>query len=130
MTTINSVPASSQVNRVGKYLYKNIEGSFKSRMSPNTYELWFYLLYETPDAGPQYSKVVEGIGEVIINLNITTYRNNIRVNTIMVKPDDKVLGFDLFKPEDMVDLASARVSILSRVAKRIEKAFDGYEVMY
>jgi hypothetical protein len=70
------------------------------------------------------------VDEMTINVSITTYQNKIRVNTIEVDPMERTLGYDLFKPEEMVDLVSASKKIMEKVHKRIKKAYEKYDILF
>lgn len=65
-----------------------------------------------------------------ININITTYQNKIRINTIEMTPMERTLGFDLMKPEDMMDLQKAKEIIIWIVGNRIRKAYKDYIILF
>lgn len=123
--TINSakqqpqIPASSMVNKVGKYLYEHIDGAYKFKKDRNTYDLFIDMQYQKR---PQYTESPP-VEDMKINISITTYQNKVRVDTIEVTPMERTLGYDLFKPEELTDLADAQYKILRRVKARIQKAY-------
>ena len=121
------LPASKQVNRVGKYLYNHLDGAFKNSKSSNIYNVYVTLLYELKT---EYGGIPNDVQEMTININITTYQNKIRVDTIEVDPKSRTLGFDLFTPEQMEDLVSGSKLILSKVHRRIEKAYEQYNILF
>lgn len=123
----SSIPASKQVGRIGKYIYKHTEGAFKTATSANTYDVYITLLYQLK---PEYGGVVNDVQEMTINVSITTYQNKIRVNTIEVDPKSRTLGFDLFKPELMDDLVLGSQIVLDKVRKRIQKAYAQYDILF
>lgn len=123
----NQIPASQQVNRVGKYMYKHLDGAFKAVKTSNTYDVYTTLLYQL---SPEYGGLVNDVQEMTLNISITTYQNKIRVNTIEMTPKERTLGFDLFKPEMMSDLQSASNTIMQKVINRIKRAYKEYDILY
>ena len=127
-----AMPASQQVNRIGKYMYKNLDGSLKMETSSNMCDVYFLMLYQipflqrVPGKGPSQNK----LHEITINLNITTYQNKVRVNVIEVTPQERTLGFDLYDPDELEDLEKAKNKILQRVVKRVKRAYSEYEVLF
>lgn len=128
------VPAGQLVNRVGKYLYKHLDGAFKFKISGNTYDVWMTVLYQIP---PRLVKIYKldnpkylDVNEMTLNLNITTYQNKIRVNVIEVTPEEKTIGFDVFPPEKLQDLRQAYELIYNKVVKRVSKEFEDFEFLF
>lgn len=119
--------ASQQVNRVGKYLYKGLDGSFKFKISPNMYDIYITLLYREP-----YVRGISDttIHEMVIDINITTYMNKVRVNVIELSPEEKTLGFDVYEPESLYNLEEGAARIYNNVCKRISKAYKEYEFLF
>ena len=129
---MNIEPASRLVNKIGKYLYKNIDGAFKYRVASNQYDVYFTLLYQVPywDRIPGRGNEYNDVHEITVDINITTYQNKIRVNTIEVTPQARTLGFDLIKPERLVDLEEAKKLILHKVVNRVQKAYTEYDILF
>jgi len=122
--------ANQQVNRVGKYLYKNIDGALEYKISPNIFNMWFTLLYEVPNMGPKYKRVDDDLHEMVINIGITTYQNKIRVNVIEETPNERTIGHDVYKPEEMINLAEASDKIFDRVVQRVSRAYKDYDFVF
>lgn len=126
-STQTQIPASQQVNRVGKYLYKHLDGAYEFRKSGNMYDVYCTLLYELKE---EYGGTKNDVQEMAININITTYQNKLRINTIEMTPQERTLGFDLMKPEELVDLQTAMAIIQRKVGNRIRKAYKEYIVLF
>ena len=120
------MPASLQVNRVGKYLSKHLDGVYKTAKDRNTYDVYVNFMYQPY---PEYTETPP-IDSLNIIISITTYQNKIRVNTIEVTPQARTLGFDLFKIEDMQDMELAMSIIKWKVSKRIQKAYSNYIILF
>ena len=120
-------PASTVVNMVGKYLYKHLDGAFKYTKDRNTYDVYVILLYELKE---EWGGTPNEVEEMTIDISITTYQNKIRVDTIEVTPQERTLGFDLFKVEDMLDMELAMSIIKWKVGNRIRKAYSHYIILF
>lgn len=121
------IPASQQVNRVGKFMYNSLDGAFKFKTSPNTFDVYITILYREP--------YVEGVSdpeihEMVVDLNITTYQNKLRVNLIEISPEERTIGFDVYDPGLLVNLEYASSLIFKTVCKRIARAYKDYEFLF
>ena len=116
-TANNVIPASKQVNRIGKYLYRNLDGAYKFESGSNQFDVYFVVVYENEDGEQE---------EMNLDLNIATYQNKLRVNIIEMTENQKTIGFDVFKPEKLEDLSQAYKQILTKVYKRLEKAYPDF----
>ena len=126
-TTTNIPPASTVVNKVGKYLYNHLDGAYKFTKDRNMFDVYVTLLYELKE---EFGGIPNDVQEMTININITTYQNKIRVDTIEVTPEERTLGFDLFKVEDMLDMELAMSIIKWKVGNRIRKAYKNYIILF
>lgn len=131
VTVQPKLQAGQQVNRVGQYLYKNIDGAFKIEKTGNMCDVYFMILYEIPKLQRRFGHPEDReMHEMHINLNITTYQNKIRVNVIEVSPDERTLGSYTFSPEVMEDLPNAKKLIYNKVVKRIAKVYEEYDFVF
>lgn len=126
------LPASQQVNRVGKYLFKHIDGAFKYSKSSNQYDIYFTLLYQIPywERIPGKGSEYNDVHEMTIDINLTTYQNKLRVNVIETSPEERTIGYDLYRPEVLMDLPSAMKLIWFGVIKRVSKAYKDYDFIF
>lgn len=118
---------NQHVIRVGKYLYKHLDGAFKYMKSSNMYDVYCTLLYQRK---PECGGKVNDVHEMTIDINITTYQNKLRVNTIEMTPQERTLGFDIIKPDDLDDLETAQKVIIWKVGNRIRKAYKDYVILF
>lgn len=125
--TTNIPPASTVVNKVGKYLYNHLDGAYKFTKDRNTFDVYVTLLYELKE---EFGGTPNDVQEMTVNISITTYQNKIRVDTIEMTPDERTLGFDLFKVEDMLDMELAMSTIKWKVGNRIRKAYKNYIILF
>lgn len=124
--------ASQIVNKLGKYLYNNLDGAFKLKTSSNMVDVYFTVLYQLPlyRRNPYKGEEYNDVHEMTVDLNITTYQNKIRVNLITVTPEAKTIGYDLYPPVKMEDLPVAKSLIYNKVVKRLSKEFEEYEFLF
>lgn len=131
---MNNLQPAQLVNKLGRYMYKHLDGAFDIKNTPNTCDVYVTILYAIPREiielykiyDPKYSEV----NEMTINISLTTYQNKIRVNTIEKTPEEKTLGFDLFPPEKLEDLNKALELVYAKVCRRIEKEFEDFEFLF
>jgi hypothetical protein len=122
------VPTPTQVKKVGQYLAKNLDGAFKGVPGYNNdYDVYVTVLYQLKE---EYGGDPNDVGEMTVDINITTYSNSLRINTITVTPEEKTLGFDLLKPKDLTDLEMTKKVVQWLVGKRLRKAFEGYNILF
>lgn len=121
------MPANKQVNRVGKYLYKHLDGAYKYDQHANECDVYVTLLYEVKE---EYGGTPNDVQEMTININITTYSNKLRVNTLELTPENRTLGFDLIKPENLVNLEHAKLDIMKIVRKRVQAAYKHCRILF
>lgn len=128
----NTVPASLQVKRVGKFLYKHLDGAKDIKFSSNMCDVYFTLLYQIPrlQRVPGKGKEYNDVHEMTIDLNITTYQNKVRVNILEVTPNQKTISYLLYQPESLMDLEHAKRFILSDVCKKLNKEYRDYDFIY
>ena len=131
---MNILQPSQQVNRIGKFLYKHLDGAYKIEKSSNSCDIYLTVLYQIPPAllkkyGIEEEKYTE-VHEMTVNLSITTYSNKVRINIIAMNPEEKTIGFDLYTSEELMDMNKAFHKIYNKVCKRLSKEFEDYEFLF
>lgn len=120
------------VNKVGKYLYNNLDGAFKFKKSVNMYDVYITLLYQLkeedrdPDKGNEYNDV----HEMTLDLNVTTYQNKLRINVIEDDKNERTIGHFVVSEEKLQDLESAKDLIYNKVIKQVSKAYEGFDFIF
>lgn len=118
----SSYTAAQQVNRIGKAIYKNLDGAFKFVKSSNSCDIYTTVLYETPGSNE--------VEEMTLDINLTTYQNKVRVNIIEMTDNERTIGFDVYRPEDLDDTQLSVTRIINRVRKQITSAFKQYNFLF
>ena len=130
---LNPKETSNLVNKVGQYLYKNIDSAYKGIRSTNTYDVYFFVLYQIPFEQRIPGRNKEGYNdmhEMHINISLTTYQNKIRVNVTEISPKEWTFGYILIPPEKLKNLDEARKLILDQVIKKLKKHYQDYDFLY
>ena len=130
---LNPRETSQLVNKVGQYLYKNIDSAYKGVKSTNTYDVYFFVLYQLPFEQWVPGKRKEGYNdmhEMHINISLTTYQNKIRVNVNEISPEEWTFGYILIPPEKLKNLDDARKLIYDKVIQKLKKHYEDYNFLY
>lgn len=127
-----NIPSNLQVNKIGKYLYNNIDGAFKYSTSSNTCDVYFTLLYQIPywNRIPGKGKEYNDIHEMTIDINLTTYQNKIRLNILEMDPNERTLGSYAIPVKYWEDLNILKSYILDKVNKSVTKAYSNYDFLF
>lgn len=130
---MKSVSTNQLVNKVGQYIYKNLDGSVKSVRSSNTYDIYtkvYYQLDRLDQVPGRQSEGYNDMHEMLINISLTTYQNKIRVNIHEVTPEEYTFGYFVVPPEKLDDVKYAKDLIYSKVCKLIAKHYDDYNFIF
>ena len=104
---MKSVSTNQLVNKVGQYIYKNLDGSVKSVRSSNTYDIYtnvYYQLDRLDQVPGRQSEGYNDMHEMLINISLTTYQNKIRVNLHEVTPEEYTFGYFVVPPEKLEEV--------------------------
>ena len=115
--------AGAIVNKVGKYLKKNIDGAYKITFKPMICEVlmrMYYQLEGDPDT----------FNEMDFEISITSYQNKVRVNLTEITELEKTIGQIILREEELKDLSLAKKRILETLKKAIAKEFKDYIFVY
>ena len=143
---------SALVNKLGKYLYKNIDSREKITFTSNTCDVYINFYYMLPkevrDMVKRYranfAEDPNEMHEVCVNISLTTYQKKIRVNVIeMLNPAelehrqaageaigaDRTLGFKVLSPMEAADYNWSKSVIIHYVVDSIKRYYGKYEVL-
>lgn len=111
--------AGQIVNRIGKYLKKNIDGAFKITFKPMSCEVVMRMYYQL-EGDP------ETFNEMDFEINITSYQNKVRVNLTEITELEKTIGQIILKEDEVNDLNLAKKRILQTLKRAIAKEYQDY----
>lgn len=115
--------SASIVNKVGKYLNKNIDGAFKIEFKSNECEVTMRMYYQVPDDPDSFE-------EMHFIINITSYQNKLRINLTEDTPMEKTIGQVILKEEELSDLSLVKYKVMSALKKAIAKEYKEYDFIY
>lgn len=124
---------SQNVNTIGKFLYKNLDGAFDFAKSSNTFEIWCTVLYQIPvQVIRKYNlpESMQDVNEMTINLNLTTYSDKIRFNIIEVSPNETTLGCKVCKVSKYSDYYQLRDDIFEYLQRSLLKRYQNYDFLF
>lgn len=127
------VDVTQLVNQVGRYLYKHIDGAYKSVKSSNTYDVYMTVYYQLPRDQQVPGRESEGYNdmhEMKINISLTTYQNKIRVNIHEITPEQWTFGYILIPPEKLQDVEQSMKLIYEKVVQQIQKHYKDYLFLF
>lgn len=122
--------ANQQVNRVGKYLYKHIDSAYDIDYSVNNCQVKFLVLYQIPQNIIDRLDLNNDTNELKIYIDITTYQNRIRVNTIVNDPYERTLKFKLYNPDVFENLDEGCKQVFKDIQMIVTKEFKDFEFIW
>lgn len=112
-----------QVNRVGKFLYKNLDGAdaikFKSQMC-EVYVTMYYQVPEEPDT----------FDELTFIISLTTYADKLRINITEDTSMQETILHKTYIEDQLGDLHKINEDILSKMRKAVSKKYAEYDFIY
>lgn len=111
------------INKVGKYLNKNIDGAYKISFSPMHCEVKMRMYYQTPDDPDSFK-------EMKFIIDITSYQNKLRVNITEDTKNEKTIGQLILFPEELTDLPLVKYKVMETLIKSIDKEYKGFDFVY
>lgn len=130
MAATKSTPINQLLNRVGKYLYKHIDGAYKKVQSANKYDIYMIVYYQVPIDKRDSSEETDEVQEMKININLATYSNKIRVNLTEITPEEFTIGSIIFPAEKLENPQEAMIKINQKVRKSLEKHYKEYDFIF
>ena len=131
---------SQALSSIGRYLYKNLAGSYKSQKASNEYNVWTVVMYQIPsDIIKKYrlQNVKEAdVQEAKICVSLAAYDKTLRVNLYEIQSEDIVLGHMTIKLEKYLNQDNNAMfeyiknKIESYMYERIQKVYKDYEFIF
>jgi len=126
------IPVNQQINKLGKYLKKHIDGAYSMKISANMCDVYVSLYYQysiLPDR-PGDEMRMSDLFEMKFNINITTYANKLRINLIEVHPDEQTIGHFVIDENTSQDIVATYGLTIKKIRNLLSKHFDGYEFIF
>ena len=127
----NNLQAGQQVNKIGRYLYKHIDGAYKIQNTANMCDVYIMTLYQATEEDRKSGYADDNdMHQMNMNINVTTYQNKIRVNVIEISPEERTIGSYVIPPEKLQDLEEAKKLILSKITRSLSKLYQDYDFIF
>lgn len=128
----NKPALGQQVNKVGQFLYQNIDGAYKIVRGSNRCDVYMILLYQLheKDQKPELGEEYNDVHEMHIDLSITYYDDKLRVNVVHCDKYEKTLGHFTIKPELLADMKAVKTSVLAKVQHYLVKEYQDYNFLF
>lgn len=115
--------ASNYVNKIGKYLNKQLDGAFKIKFGPMSCEVTIRMYYQVPGQP-------ESLDEMHFLLDIAAYQNKVRVNVTEDTKLENTIGQVILTVDELKDLSTAKKKILTKIRNYIDKQYSEFEFLY
>ena len=112
-----------QVNRVGKYLYRHIDGAYKIKFSPVTCDIYFTMYYQIPQEKDTFK-------ELNLDINITTYQKKLRINVTELDANEKTICQIILSPGQIEDLNQLYRDVYLKIQIAVAKEFSEFDFVY
>ena len=112
-----------QVNRVGKYLYRHIDGAYKIKFSPVTCDIYFTMYYHIPQEKDTFK-------ELNLDINITTYQKKLRINVTELDANEKTICQIILSPGQIEDLNQLYRDVYLKIQIAVAKEFSEFDFVY
>lgn len=120
------------VNTLSKYIYKHLDGRYKFVVGMNKCDVYSIIYYQVPEISIDPSKDIEysDINEMNININITTYKNAIRININEITPLETTIGYLKYELSDYPDITKLKENSMQDIRKKIMNRYSKYEFIF
>lgn len=120
LCNLNIAP-SKLVNIVGKSLYNHIDSAFEFRSSANMYDVYFTVYYQIVEDLRDDDDTE--IHEMVVNINITTYDNYLRINIYTSADLNQLIAFDKYNITRYNTIQHLVQDIYIKTLKRLTKFY-------
>lgn len=122
------------VNTVGKSISKKLLGTLRKRKESNECIVDCTILYQIPkEVSHRYmlpKEVRDNVGEMDVQISVTTYSNKIRVNMVQLTPKQKTMGCKTFKVDTFNNVQQGMKAVMTFIGKCVEREYPEYEVLF
>lgn len=113
----------TMINKVGRYLSKNIDGAYKLEFHPMDCEVYMRMYYQVPGSPDSFD-------EMKFFISITSYSNKLRINLTEDTEMEKTIGQLILFPDELYDLDRIKKRVLTMIRKSINKEFAEFDFVY
>ena len=120
------------VNILSKYIYKQLDGSYKFRVGMNKCDIYTLVYYQVPEISADPSQDIDysDVNEMDLNINVTTYQNAIRININEISPLETTIGYLKYEIKDFEEIKKLEIQSIQDIRKKIIKRYNKYEFIF
>ena len=120
------------IRNVSKYIYKHIGDPVKYTTRPQSISVFFTIYYQIPIAGDRPGSPMQygDVYDMIIEMNLVTYANKIRVNILEISPEEYTIGHKVYDPDEFLNVSELQSLIIDDTYTAIKKRFEDYEFIF
>lgn len=129
---INSIAPGQLVNKLGEYLYKELDSAYSFNKSSNLYEVYLEAYYQVPHYPdhPQDKIKYDEIKTMKLMISLTHYDETIRINLIELGEYEPTIAHKTYKIKELETLNNARTTIEKLIRDSLTKYFKDYEFIF
>lgn len=130
---LDTFPRGTLVNKLGEYLYKELDSAYKFNKSSNLYEVYLEAYYQVPHYGdhPQDKiKYDDEIKTMKLLISITYYDEKIRINLIELGQYEPTVAHKTYKIKELGTLSNAKRTVDKLIKDSLTKYFKDYEFIF
>lgn len=126
-----TVNLPSMAKGCAKYVYKNLDGSFKVEKDSTGWVVYSTILYAIPQSVvKRYGFSDDEVNELDIRIDFKTYADKLRVEVIELRPDEKTIMFKTLKESTFNNVQEGYQTVLGLIKKSIQKEFQDYDILF
>lgn len=114
--------SNAMVNRIGKILYRRIDGAYKIQFSANTCDIYMFMYYQEAPG--------EEMKQMNFDISITTYQNKLRINITEITNMEKTIGQLIYKPEQIRDDQEFFAKVHRDIVSKISREYEDTEFVF
>lgn len=129
---IENLHPTQIVNILSKYIYKQLDGRYKFKLGMNKCDIYSIVYYQVPEvsADPNENIDYSDVNEMDLNINVTTYKNAIRININELSPSETTIGFLKYELKSFENIDELKSRVMTDIQKKIVKRYDKYEFVF
>ena len=129
---MNTYQPTQIVNILSKYIYNHLDGRYKFKIGMNKCDIYSKVYYQVPEISVDPSQDIDysDINEMDLNINVTTYQDEIRININEISPLETTIGYLKYSIKNFDNISKLKEKCMEDIQKKIMKRYDKYEFVF